>query len=161
MDCRELEQALCDPHWARLGAGRVAWLTGLAGVEDCVAGGLRRTLAAQDWSMFERWVLAAYANPSPACVPTLCEALRMRSFDVSNEDVVSALDAIRDPASIDCLRELSWEPDWDEFRGVAVKAVHALAAIATPEAQTVLREALANLSVEIREAAAHELAKLG
>ncbi len=160
--CRELDEGLSDPRWSQARDTRMAWLAGLTGVEECIADGLRRSSASEDWDMFERYVLAAYHHPSSAYTPTLCDVLRRRSDALNNEDVVTALDRSRDPAAIGCLRDtLVWEPPWDEFRQLAVKALSALAAIGTPEAMAVLREAAANPSEWVREAAERELFDAG
>jgi HEAT repeat protein len=81
--------------------------------------------------------------------------------DVNNEDIVDVLASIGDPSAISCLEDaLWWEPQWDEYRGLAVKAVWALGAIGTPEAIQVLRGAADCGEENVRKAAAHELAGL-
>ena len=62
------------------------------------------------------------------------------------------LEVVRDPASVDCVAAtLRWEPDWDEFRGMAIKCVWALAAIGTAEAWAALDAAAAEGPAVIRE----------
>lgn len=157
--CEEIREALSDPAWAATGFERLRWIEGLTGVECCIAAGVRHALDARDWRMFDRYVLAAYRQPARAYTDTLCEALQLRTSKLNNDDVLWALDAIRDPASIDCLREvLSWEPDWDEFRWLAIKAIGALAAIGTAEALAVVREATGSSSPAVSEEAERALA---
>nr|BFF03465.1 hypothetical protein GCM10020241_51400 [Streptoalloteichus tenebrarius] len=138
--CEELESVLLDP---RLEHGeRMARLRGLSGVDECVRDGLQRALSAQDWDTFELYLLAAYEHPGRALTDVLCEALRLRSRNVPNEDVIQVLAEIADPDSLPCLREtLHWEPEWDEFHQIAVKCVWAVSAIKSPEATSVLVEA--------------------
>lgn len=50
-----------------------------------------------------------------------------------------------------------WEPDWDEYRNLAVKCVWALGAIGTPDARAVVRDAARCEAIKVREAAEHEL----
>jgi hypothetical protein len=91
----------------------------------------------------------------------LCEVLARRNDDVNNEDLVDTLAEIADPASVDCVRDaLHWEPPWDEFGQLARKAVWALAAIGTPEAMAVVREAADDPRDKPREAAMHELQRV-
>jgi hypothetical protein len=81
---------------------------------------------------------------------------------VNNEDIVDVLAEIRDPSAIGCLeRALWWEPPWDEFRQLAVKVVWALAAIGTPDALAVLRDAVNCEAPQVRAAAAHKLGLAG
>lgn len=162
-DCEQLHEALSDARWIETGRGHLDWVAGLTGVEDCIASGLRDSLHAQDWRMFDRYVLAADRQPSSAYTVTLCEALALHTDQLNNDDVVTALDASRDPAAIECLRAtLSWEPPWDDARWLALKAIGALAAIGTPAALAVLREAAAGSSdEEIRAEAARELERAG
>lgn len=152
--CRELDERLSDPWWREHSTSRMDWLMSVTGVEECIADGLRESWTSEDWTMFYRYVLAANYHPSRSQTAVLCEALRRRSDAISNEDVVTALGAIADPASVDCLREtLSWEPVWDEARWLAKKALTALATIRTPEALAALRDAADDPSEEVRTAA--------
>ncbi|MDP9074389.1 MAG: HEAT repeat domain-containing protein [Actinomycetota bacterium] len=140
----------------------MAWLDGLTGVEDCIADGLRRSSRGGDWLTFERYVLAAHRHPSRVFTPVLCEVLNRHSDEVNNEDIVDVLADIRDPAAVGCLEEIIlWQPPWDEYRQLAVKAVWALAAIGTPDAMLLLQEAACCEASEIREAAAHKLRLAG
>jgi hypothetical protein len=161
-DCRELHERLSDPWWREHRSSRMDWLRSVTGVEECIAGGLRESWTSEDWTMFYRYVLAANFHPSRSQTAVLCEALRLRSDEIAYEDVVTALDAIRDPDSVQCLREiLSWEPDYDEARWIALKALSALAAIGTPEALSALRGALDDPSEVVRDAAAQALGAAG
>lgn len=56
-------------------------------------------------------------------------------WHTSEEDIVSVLELIRDPASIDKLYEVAINvPDYDDMRALAKKCMWALSAINTPEA---------------------------
>jgi HEAT repeat protein len=158
--CRELDERL--RAWPDHRRGLTDWLQGLSNVEDCVAEGLRHARRAQDWSIFERYALAAFHHPSRAYTEVLCGVLARQRDDVNNEDLVDALAEIADPASVACLRDaLHWDPPWDEFGQLARKAVWALAAIGTPEAMAVVREAAHDERTKPREAAIHELRHAG
>jgi len=156
--CKDLEQGLRDPRWKRNPDGRMAWLGGLTGVEDCIAEGLRRASASGDWLAFELYILAAFSHPSRAYTPELCEVLGRQIYEVNSEDIVDVLGEIADPATVGCLEKaLWWLPPWDEYRQMAVKCVWALAAIGTGDAVRVLREAASSEDAPIREAAARVL----
>jgi HEAT repeat protein len=82
--------------------------------------------------------------------------------DVNMEDIVDTIAEIGDPSAIGCLEEaLWWQPPWDEYRGLVVKSVWDLGAIGTPEAIEVLRGAADCGPDRVREAAAHELERVG
>jgi HEAT repeat protein len=84
--------------------------------------------------------------------------LSRRDEDLNFEYIVDVLAEIKDPESIDCLEQtIWWEPTWDDYRGLAKKAIWALSAIGTPEALDVLRDAATTESSEVREAAIEEL----
>jgi HEAT repeat protein len=158
--CDEFEKRL--RAWPADRRGLREWLQGLSAIEDCVAEGLRRTRQSEDWSIFERYALAAFHHPSPAYTEVLCDVLARHSDDVNSEDLVDTLAEIADPSSVDCLRDaLHWDPPWDEFGQLARKAVWALRAIDTPEALAVIREAAEDEREKPREAAARELRRRG
>lgn len=159
--CRALDEGLRDPHRPKeLGALRALgeWLAGLTDVKDCIAIGLRRCSEGEDWLGFELYVLAALHHPSRAYTEILCWVLARRDIDVSHENIVDVLAEIRNPASVECLRDaLWWEPEWDEFRNLAVKCIWALAAIGTPDAVAAIREVADSESIKVRRAAEYEL----
>jgi HEAT repeat protein len=131
-------------------------------VEECIAGGLLRAAEAEDWPTFERYVLAAHQRPSRSYTSVLCRVLSEQPDDVNMEDIVDTIAEIGDPSAIGCLEDaLWWQPPWDEYRGLAVKSVWALGAIGTPEAFEVLRGAASSGPENVREAAAHELERVG
>lgn len=161
--CAELERLLREKQ-PFVGMNAPIWdrISELPDVEDCIRDGLARSRAIKDWSMFENYVLAAIKKPSRSMTPILCEVLRLRSFEVNSDDIVVALAEIRDPASVGCLAEtIWWEPDWDEFRHLAVKCVWALAAINDDAAVAVLRDAASTGSEEVRKEAVYQLERLG
>lgn len=161
--CRELEDGL--RYRVTYGMDRatvLAWLDGLTNIEDCIAGGLYRARQVGDWEMFEKYAFAADRHPSELYTQELCHALRRHRDEINVEDIIFTLAGIRDPTSIHCLEELLWwEPEWDEYRHVAIKAVWALAAIGTREAMAVVRSAASCGAGPIREAAAQELRRIG
>lgn len=56
-------------------------------------------------------------------------------WHISEEDIISILELIKDPKSIDKLYEFAIDfPDYDEMRAIAKKCIWALSAINTPEA---------------------------
>jgi HEAT repeat protein len=158
--CEELEAVLAD---FRLGDdSSLGRLDTLEGVEACIAEGLVRSASSEDWSSFERYLLAASRHPDRSMTSVLCEVLTRQLDDVNNEDIVDVLGIIADPAAVECLGEAMWrQPPWDEYRNLAVKAVWALAKIGTPEALDVLRDAASTGPAEVREAAAHKLGPTG
>jgi hypothetical protein len=105
-----------------------------------------------DWDSFYYYLMAAETHPSDSFTLPLCEALRYTDAPVDHERVVDLLAVIKDPRSVNALDEMIWwEPDWDEFRGLAWKAALALALIGTPEAFEVLRGAAATADPRTRE----------
>jgi hypothetical protein len=159
--CAELERILDEiaPF-----ANRVeffARIDRLSQVEDCIRDGLVKAVAAGEWARFERYVLAATRHPSRVLTPVLCGVLTSRPSDVNLEDVVEALGVVADPASVGCLVEtILWEPDWDEYRQLAVKCVWALGAIASAEAIEALRGVGSTGPQTVRDAAIRELTRL-
>lgn len=158
--CREFDARLRDfsegvDAWA-------SWLERTSDVEDCIAEGLRRSRRDQDWSTWDLYVVAASTHPSRTFTRDLCEVLRLRINGVNIEDVIDALAAISDPSAVDCLEEtLWWEPEWDEYRGIAIKTIWALAAIGTPAAIQVVRDAADTADSRTRMFAASSLRDLG
>ena len=159
-DCEELEAVLADLQPGDTVA--FARLEGLKDVEPCIAEGLASSASSDDWSAFERYLLAASRHPDGSMVSVLCDVLGRQLDEVNNDDIVDVLAVIADPAAVGCLEEtMWWQPPWDEYRSLAVKCVWALAAIGTPEALEVLRDAASTAPAEVREAAAHKLGVAG
>lgn len=156
----ELEAVLAE---LQLGdSAALARLDGLTGVEPCIAEGLVRSASSNDWSAFERYLLAGSRHPNGSMTSVLCEVLSRQLDEVNNEDIVEVLGAIADPAAVGCLEEtIWWQPPWDEYRSLAVKCVWALAAIGTPDALGVLRDVASTGPAEVRAAAAHKLGHAG
>jgi HEAT repeat protein len=157
--CEDLERVLFDAELTR--SECIVAIAGLVDVEECIAEGLSSTAADGAWGRFERWLLAAYEQPSRALTPMLCEVLARRMPEVNNEDLVEVLGEIGDPRAVDAIEDaLLWEPDWDEFHALGVKCVWALGAIATPEARSMLEDAASVGPEEVRSAAQLELQRL-
>jgi hypothetical protein len=56
-------------------------------------------------------------------------------WHTSEEDIISVLELIKDPKSVDILYEIALDiPDYDDMRAIAKKCMWALSAINTPEA---------------------------
>jgi hypothetical protein len=160
--CREFDQGLLDPRWAGDPEGLTAWLSDQPGLEGCIAEGLRRSSASDDWLAFEHYLLAAYRRPSRDFTPELCAVLARQMDDVNNEDIVDVLAEVADPAAVECLEEaLWWQPPSDEYRQLAIKCVWALAAIGTSDALRVLRDAASSEAAPVREAAERVLRPTG
>jgi len=157
--CREFDEGLHSISTRGLKAWG-AWVAGFANAEDCIAAGLEQSCQDGDWGSFDLYVFAASQHPSPSFTRPLCGVLSRRIDEVNNEDIVDALAEIRDPAAVGCLEEtIWWEPEWDEYRGLAIKAVWALAAIGTPEAIAVLRDTASSADERTRQFAAHALSQ--
>jgi hypothetical protein len=152
--CRALDERL--RAWRPFDAGLREWLRAQSGLEPCIAEGLRRARAAEDWLGFELYAMAALEHPSPSYTPMLCDVLDQRREDMDSEVLIDALDPIADPAAVDCLRRaVTWIPDWDEYGQLARKAVYALDRIGTPEATAAIREEVTDdLPFKVVEAAA-------
>lgn len=154
--CEELAATLEDQSLTH--AERMRRLEGLAGVQDCVTRALSGALAAQDWDTFELYLLAAFHHPARSMTPILCAALRLRSRAVPNEDTLLVLAEIKDSDALDCLHEVVyWQPEWDEFDQVGVKAVWAIDAVGTEEATRMLAEAAERGSEAVRDWARRKL----
>jgi hypothetical protein len=80
----------------------------------------------------------------------------------SHEDVVTALSRLKDPKSVDVLRNLvEWVPgylDWDDSRALAVKAIHALGKIPGEPSERALASLLNSDSEIVRDRASRQLA---
>lgn len=155
--CTELEQRLARREWFHENEIFTSWFDAADGVEPCIATGLVATSQRGDWATFEGYVYAAGRRPHLRYSPTLGSVLLRHDLDVNFEDIVEALGEVRDPGSVAILaKTLQWEPDWDEFRALAVKCVWALAAIGTDEAWAVLDAAAAQGPEVIREEVDYE-----
>ena len=158
--CKDLDSVV-----AEIRLGEASWrdrLDRLKDVEGCIADGLTRSAAIEDWDSFERYVIAASRHPHRSMSGVLCDVLDRQLDTLNSEDIVEVLGMIADPETVQCLENaLHWEPPWDEYRQLAKKAVWALGSIGTPEAMEVLRDAASTASAEIREAAARELRRIG
>src|SRR6266516_6596439 len=73
------------------------WLDKVPDVEQCIADGLLGAAEAEEWSMFERYLIVAHQRPSRSYTSVLCRVLSERRDDVNNEDIV---DVPRDRRSI-------------------------------------------------------------
>ena len=82
-------------------------------------------------------------------------------WHVSHEDVVSALDKLKTPASVDAFyRATQWIPeylDYDDSRALAVKAIWALGKNPSREAESALQKLAASDEAVIRDAALQQL----
>lgn len=148
--CEELAAVLVDESLTH--SERMRRLKDMTGVEDCVTQALSDAVDNHDWDTFELYLLAAFHHPARSMTPALCEALRLRSRAVPNEDTLQVLAEIKDPDALDCLREvLFWHPDWDEFDQVGVKAFWAVDAIGTDDARQLVAEAAERGSEAVRD----------
>jgi hypothetical protein len=137
--CTDLEHRLRVHEWYHENETFVSWLKDAQGIESCIATGLHGTVQREEWATFEGYVYAASLRPDTRYTSTLGAVLRRHELDVNYEDIVDTLGEGRDPAAIGVLAEtMLWEPEWDEFRALAVKCVWALAWIGTDEAWAVL-----------------------
>ena len=76
----------------------------------------------------------------------------------SEEDIVSVLEMVRDPNSVEKLYEVALNvPDYDDMRALAKKSMWALSAIGTPEAIQKLRRLACSTDPIIRENAIFQL----
>lgn len=82
-------------------------------------------------------------------------------WHISEEDIVSVLEMIKDPESIDKLYETAVNiPEWDDMRGLAKKCMWALSAINTSEAINKLKMLQNSDDVIIKENATFQLKEL-
>jgi hypothetical protein len=156
--CESLHSVLfhTDPH-----RERISVIKSLPGVEECTQAALVAAAAAEDWLVFNEYLIAAYARPHRGLTKILCEVLSRQIPEVNNEDIASVLEEVRDPQSLDCLTDaLRWLPEWDEFHALAVKCVWAIGAIGNPRAKEILEEVVSYAPQRVREAAASALRKL-
>jgi HEAT repeat protein len=160
--CHELMEGMKNRQWLGDSDALFLWLDGLSDVRECIAEGLQRALATEDWLSLDKLLIAADRHQSRMYAAVLCEVLRRRVDKVSNENVVDLLADLREPSSVPCLEEaLEWRPPWDDYRHLAVKVVWALAAIGTEEALAVLRRAAQSDSERVRKASVEELEHMG
>lgn len=156
----DLEHRLRRGDWRDDPEGLAVWLRNAPDITSCIADALAGAARAQDWLLFELLLLAAHQIPSRAYTRILCEVLDVHSDQVNNEDIVDVLAASADPLAVDALeRALWWQPDWDEFHGLGVKCVWALAQIGTTRAWATVRDVAATGPAEIRNAAVVELSR--
>jgi hypothetical protein len=122
--CKQLDDGLHDKNLIADYGALTAWLDSLTDVEGCIAYELKRASDQEDWSTFERYVLAALRHPSPSYTRVLCDVLSGHDEDLNFEDIVDVLAEIKDPEAVGCLEEtIWWEPSWDDYHGLAKKAI--------------------------------------
>jgi HEAT repeats len=158
--CAELHEIISSPRGLHSVPDRQAFVESLTGMEGCIAEGLQSSAEAEDWGRFEQYVSIAFRHPHTRYVPTLCSVLHRQLREVNNDDIVDALDEIRDPRSVPFLEEaIWWTPDWDEYRQLAKKYIWALGRIGTPDTLDALRDAAAVGSDIVREWASYVLSR--
>lgn len=82
-------------------------------------------------------------------------------WHTSEEDIVSVLEIIKDPKSVDKLYNVAIDvPDYDEMRALAKKCMWALSAINTPEARRKLELLKESADFIIKENATFQLEHL-
>jgi hypothetical protein len=82
-------------------------------------------------------------------------------WHISEEDIISVLELIKDPKSVDKLYEVAINiPEYDEMRAIAKKCMWALSAIRTPQAIQKLRMLEKADDPIIKENAAFQLEQL-
>src|SRR4051812_29893634 len=117
---RQLETALFDPTLSR--SERIAAINELGDVRELITSGLAASVASEAWERFERWLFAAFTQPSTGMAALLGDVLNRHNPEVNNEDIVEVLGAIADPASVAALESaLLWAPEWDEFHALGIK----------------------------------------
>ncbi|MFC4856925.1 hypothetical protein [Actinophytocola glycyrrhizae] len=132
-NCDELRSVLYDS--ALSNSERMVRIQQMSGIEGCVADAIVVATEEQDWATFEVYLRAAVHHPSSAITASLCAALSLKAPEVPNEDTLEVLGEVADPASLDCLREiLYWDPEWDEYHHLNVKALSAIHKVGTAEA---------------------------
>ncbi|ACU34540.1 hypothetical protein [Actinosynnema mirum] len=99
-----------------------------------------------------------HITQTPSMTPILCKALSLRSRAAPNEDILQVLAEIKAPTSLPCLREaLHWQPEWDEFDQVGVKALWAINAVNTAEARRLVAGAAERGPEAVRDWARRKL----
>lgn len=86
-------------------------------------------------------LLVAGADGLDASYKQVLGTLLKSDFHREHEEVVTALEEVGDPESVEVLYETALRiPDWDDFRSLARKCILALKAIGTEEAMQRLRD---------------------
>ncbi len=86
-------------------------------------------------------LLLAAVDGLDASYTELLGALLKSDFHGEHEEVVTALEEVGDPESVEVLHETARRiPNWDDFRSLAKKCILALKAIGTEEAIRRLRD---------------------
>jgi hypothetical protein len=113
----------------------------LPDVRDAVATALQSAVTHANWETFELLLMVAAAQPDPAYVSPIAEALATQGREVPNQDALEVLAAIGSPGPLALLKRIALTAyDWDEFSQISIKAVWAINAIDTPQAHQALAE---------------------
>ena len=99
-------------------------------------------------------LLLAAVDGLDASYAEVLGTLLRADFHREHEEVVTALEEVGDPESVEVLYETALRiPDWDDFRSLAKKCILALKAIGTKEAMQRLRDLSECEDAIIRESA--------
>jgi HEAT repeat protein len=122
---------------------------------------LRDAVDRQDGSDTELALIVCYTFGFTPDHLDLLVRLTSADWHHKHEDVVRALGKLRSPAAVDALQEMAQRVpdylDFDENRGLAVKAIRALGDTPGPEAEQALTALLGSDSEVVRDAARQQL----
>jgi hypothetical protein len=138
-------------------------------VRACILSGLLRAASESNWLSFNRYVLAAFAQPDHTMTGILCEVLNnWQAISASSlatrvgvphrEDMVELLRDIGDPFAVSSLEQsIGTDDRGDDYRQFTRKCLWALSAIGTPDALEAIHRAAQSDDPIIREYASEEL----
>ena len=67
-------------------------------MEHSIANALEARLVQKDWIALQKLLIAAIRFPSTRYTSVLCKLLRLKHPELTNEDLVEALEASKDPS---------------------------------------------------------------
>lgn len=96
---------------------------------------LKENVKNEDQEGLETTLSVLFYDGADADYTDILLQLLDEKWHTSEEDIISVLELIKDPKSVDKLYEVALDvPDYDDMRAIAKKCMWALSAVNTPEA---------------------------
>ncbi|MBL7977136.1 MAG: HEAT repeat domain-containing protein [Bacteroidetes Order II. Incertae sedis bacterium] len=96
---------------------------------------LKENVKNEDQEGLETTLSVLFYDGADADYTDILLQLLDEKWHTSEEDIISVLELIKDPKSVDKLYEVALDvPDYDDMRAIAKKSIWALSAVNTPEA---------------------------
>ncbi len=132
-------------QWGMYRAGALSFINLIqgnvsAGDVEFLAKEMSNAVRDERWEDLQALVILGMKRPSPAYNEALCEALQFLNRAMTNEDIVDLLWETADDSCIPALVAAATTPlEWDEYGGLAKKALAVLEHMETDMANDAVR----------------------